>query len=145
VVDDNSIRGKISHMYDKGEYEHMKIFFYPCTKGDKTQDKLIKVRDLTRNVCMKFQKYYNPHEFLVLDEGTVGEHKEISLSCALRSYTLDLKYDQDETDLETNIKDILRPVFTRGNKVIMENYHSSIQLLRDLKENQVGVLASVTS
>lgn len=114
------------------------------------------MKDFVNNVCGNFRKFYNPHEFMVVDEGMIfNTYKEVSLSCGLRSYTLDLNFSEDLSLVDPNykpnlmvnddiIKSMLRPYNSKAHKVIMDNYHSNINLVRELKEYEVGVLASIT-
>ena len=114
------------------------------------------MKDFVNNVCGNFKKFYNPHEFLVVDEGIIfNTYKEISLSCGLRSYTLDLNFSEDPSQVDPNIKSnhnlnddiiksILRHYNGKAHKVILDNYHSNINLVRELKEYDVGILASIS-
>ena len=136
--------------------------------GDRTDDRLWKIRDLFEIIRMNFSKFYNPSEYLAVDEVTVKfkgrivfkkyipkkpKHFGIKMFklCDSTGYIYDMNVylGKDRqmvahlTATHATVTNLTRDVEGFGHKLYMDNFFSSPDLYDDLAQKNIFCCGTV--
>jgi hypothetical protein len=164
-----------SNMMKRDRYFHILRFLHFTDNrnagdwADKNFDRLWKLRNLFEILNKTFSKFYNPSEYLAVDDVIVlfkgrvvfrqyipKKHKHYGIKlyklCDSTGYTYDMKVYLGRDDQPTprhlraphaTVRELTRKVRGRGHKLYMDNFFSSPDLFDELTKKKINCCGTV--